>query len=115
MVYMPSHQNIDNPAKCYTCPSNVLVHKGNKDSAWDTYECACPNRLNNGNGICVHWNRLRVPEWKCLLAEKCSDCDGLKELIRQRKASMMPNKCFPADGEKCKYMARTTREGKIEI
>ena len=115
MVNMPSHQNIDNPAKCYICPNNVLIHKGNKDSTWDIYECSCPSRLNNGNGICIHWNRQRMPEWKCLLVDKCTDCDYYKGLIRQRKASMMPSKCFPADGTKCQFMIKTNREGGIEI
>lgn len=38
------------------------------------------------------------------MAQKCSDCAELHNLIIERKASHMPNKCFPKGGKPCDYL-----------
>ena len=35
---------------------------------------------------------------------RCSDCDHLRDLISQGKASMMPAKCYPSGGLPCAFM-----------
>lgn len=40
---------------------------------------------------------------------RCDDCEYLERLIKQGKASHMPNKCYPAGGTKCRYL-KTAKE-----
>ena len=35
---------------------------------------------------------------------RCSDCDHLRDLITQGKASMMPAKCYPVGGSLCSFI-----------
>lgn len=43
--------------------------------------------------------------------EPCRDCKELHSLITQGKASMLPSKCYPVNGEACQFINRMAARG----
>lgn len=36
----------------------------------------------------------------------CSDCEELRGMIAEHKASMMPSKCYPVGGRACRFIGK---------
>lgn len=91
--------------RCEHCKHwHDTVFLGESQSGWGCWEGWCQFR-KSGYRIrhhslmlaCEHFDRAEEPK-------PCEDCQRLHELITEGKASILPSKCYPANGEPCQYI-----------